>query len=72
MKNAQVAFLDLSKDEITQKISDKIFSSGFFRRRENLLSYDDIDKVLKGNKTKAVIIFEKILEGDLSVRERQQ
>jgi ABC-2 type transport system permease protein len=59
LKNAQVAFLDLSKDEMTQKISDKICSSGFFRRSENLLSYNDIDKVLRGNKTKAVIIFEK-------------
>jgi ABC-2 type transport system permease protein len=59
LKNAQVAFLDLSKDEMTQKISDKICSSGFFRRSENLLSYNDIDRVLRGNKTKAVIIFEK-------------
>jgi ABC-2 type transport system permease protein len=58
LKNAQVAFLDLSGDEMTQKISDKICSSGFFRRSENLLNYSDIDKVLKGNRIKAVIIFE--------------
>lgn len=59
LKNAQVAFLDLSGDETTQKISDKICSSGFFRRGENLLSFNEIDKVLRGSKTKAVIIFEK-------------
>src|SRR4030066_597655 len=59
LKNAQVAFLDLSKDEMTQKISDKICSSGFFRRSENLLSYNEIDKILRKNKTKAVIVFEK-------------
>ncbi len=59
LKNAQVAFLDFSNDEMTQKISDKICSSGFFNRGENLLSYDDINKVLRGNKTKAVIIFEE-------------
>ncbi|HNX44398.1 MAG TPA: ABC transporter permease [Bacteroidales bacterium] len=59
LKNARVAFLDLSRDEVTQKISDKLTSSGFFKRGETLLSYKDIDKVLRGNKTKAVIIFEK-------------
>jgi ABC-2 type transport system permease protein len=59
IKNAGVAFLDLSKDEISQKISDKICSSGFFRRTENLLNYNDIDKILKRGKTKAVVIFEK-------------
>jgi ABC-2 type transport system permease protein len=59
LKNAHIAFLDLSRDEITQKLSDKICSSGFFRRSENLLSYNDIDKVLRKNKIKAVILFEK-------------
>jgi ABC-2 type transport system permease protein len=59
LKNAPVAFLDLSRDEITQKVSDKICSSGFFRRSETLLNYNDIDKVLRKNETKAVIIFEK-------------
>ena len=59
LKNAPIAFLDLSKDEITQKLSDKICSSGFFRKGETLLNYNDIDKVLRKNKIKAVIIFEK-------------
>jgi ABC-2 type transport system permease protein len=59
LKNAQVAFLDLSRDEITQKISAKICSSGFFRKSNDLLSTHDIDKVLRGNKTKAVIVFEQ-------------
>jgi ABC-2 type transport system permease protein len=59
IKNAGVAFLDLSQDEITRKLSDKIISSGFFVKTEDLLSYNDIDKVLKKGKTKAVIIFEE-------------
>ena len=68
-----MAFLDLSNDEITQKITDKICSSGFFKRTENLLSYNDIDKVLKKGKTKAVIVFEEnfgnklISEGKASI-----
>ena len=59
IRNAGVAFLDLSKDEITQKISDKICSSDFFVRTDDLQDYSDIDKILKQGKTKAVIIFEK-------------
>jgi ABC-2 type transport system permease protein len=59
IKNAGVAILDLSHDEITQKLSDKIISSGFFKRTENLLNYNDIDRVFKKGKTKAVIIFEE-------------
>jgi ABC-2 type transport system permease protein len=59
IKNAGVAFLDLSHDETTQNLSDKIVSSGFFRKTETLLNYSDVDKVLKKGKTKAVIIFEE-------------
>jgi ABC-2 type transport system permease protein len=59
IKNAGVAFLDLSQDEISHKLTDKIISSGFFKRTENLLNYNDIDKAFKKGKTKAVIIFEE-------------
>jgi len=58
IKNAGVAVLDLSHDEITRKLTDKIFSSGFFKRTETLLNYNDIDKVFKKGKTKAVIVYE--------------
>jgi ABC-2 type transport system permease protein len=59
LKNAQIAFLDLSGDEMTQKISDKICSSGFFTRGENLMSFNDIDKALRGSRIKAVVIYEE-------------
>jgi ABC-2 type transport system permease protein len=59
IKNAGVAILDLSKDEITQNLSNKIISSGFFRKTDNLLSYNDIDLLFKKGKTKAVIVFEE-------------
>ena len=58
IKNAGIAFLDLSKDEVTQKLTDKIISSGFFRQTDNLFTYNDIDKVLKKGKTRAVIVYE--------------
>jgi ABC-2 type transport system permease protein len=59
IKNAGVAFLDLSKDEVTQKLTNKIISSGFFKRTDNLLQFNDIDKLFKKGKTKAVIVFEE-------------
>jgi ABC-2 type transport system permease protein len=67
IRNAGVAFLDLSKDEVTQKISDKICSSGFFTRTENLPGYNYIDRILKKGKTKAVVIFPKNFGSDLII-----
>jgi ABC-2 type transport system permease protein len=57
IKNASVAILDLSKDEVTRELSDKIISSGFFKKTETLLSYNDIDLLFKKGQTKAVFIF---------------
>ena len=65
LKNANIAFLDLSKDDVTTRLSDRICSSGFFSRTDNLLRYDDIDKVLKSGKAKAVIIFGENFGRDL-------
>lgn len=59
IKNAGVAVLDLANDEITIKISDKLFSSDFFKKTGTLLSYDDIDKVFRKGDTKAVFVFEE-------------
>lgn len=73
IKNAGVAILDLSHDEQTEKLTDKIISSGFFIKTANLLNYNDIDRVFKMGKTKAVIIFEEnfgkrlIREGKASI-----
>jgi ABC-2 type transport system permease protein len=43
-------------------------SSGFFRRVDNLQSYDEIDKVFKKGKVKAVIVFGQNFGGDLISR----
>jgi ABC-2 type transport system permease protein len=59
LRNARVAFLDLSNDEITAKLTDKIVSSGFFKTSGTLLNYNEIDNLFKKGKTNAVIIFEK-------------
>jgi ABC-2 type transport system permease protein len=57
LKNASVAVLDLSRDEMTQKITDRIWSSGFFEKGENLTGYHELEETLRGSKSKAVIIF---------------
>jgi len=56
--NAGIAILDLSKDEVTRSLTDKLASSDFFRITANLDSYNDIDAILKKGKTKEVIVFE--------------
>ncbi|MGB8490741.1 MAG: ABC transporter permease [Bacteroidales bacterium] len=65
IKNAGVAFLDLSKDELTQKISDRLCSSGFFKRTANLDSYNDIARILRKRATKAVVVFPANFGSDL-------
>lgn len=57
IKDAGLAFLDLSKDEITQKVTDRICSSGFFNKTADLRSYVEIDRVMKRGTVKAVIVF---------------
>ncbi len=66
IRNAGVAFLDLSKDEISQKITDKICSSEFFYETASLDSYDDIDRIFKKGQTKAVIVFPENFGRDLT------
>ena len=65
LKNASLAFLDLSKDDVTMELTDKICSSGFFRKTADLSSYQDIDKVLRSGKVKAVIVFGEDFGRDL-------
>ena len=65
IKNAGIAFLDLSHDEITQKLSDKICSSEFFYKTEDLLTYNDIPETIQKGKTRAVIVFGENFGRDL-------
>src|SRR5512133_361651 len=57
LKNTGMAVLDQSHDEVTQQLSDKLFSSGFFSRTVTIGSYNEIETEFKKGKTKAVIIF---------------
>jgi ABC-2 type transport system permease protein len=57
IRNAGIAILDLSDDEVTVELTDKLFASEFFKKTGDLLSYNDIEKVFREGKTKAVIVF---------------
>jgi len=59
IRNAGVAILDLSKDDMSQKLANKIISSGFFKRTANLVSYNQIEEEFRKGNTKAVYIFEE-------------
>lgn len=57
LKNADIAFLNSSSDELTLRLTDKICASEFFNPKKHLNCYGDINKILKTGKVKAVIIF---------------
>ncbi|MFH0865356.1 MAG: ABC transporter permease, partial [Bacteroidota bacterium] len=59
LKDAHIAILDQSKDEITTKLTQKIVSSGYFKLNANLYSVSDIEPNFKTGKIKEVIIFEE-------------
>ncbi|MFA5011733.1 MAG: ABC transporter permease [Ignavibacteria bacterium] len=58
IKDAKIAILDFSKDNITQEISNKILSSGYFMLYYNLNNVNDIEPAFKEGIIKEVIIFE--------------
>ena len=66
IKDAQIAILDLSKDQTTQKITTKLLSSGYFILAENLNSYDEIEDIFKQGKVKEIIVFEQDFEKKLT------
>lgn len=58
IRDVNIAILDQSYDEETQKITDKILSSGFFQLDRLLRSPDEIEAVFREGKVKEVIVFE--------------
>ena len=62
IKDAKIAILDKSKDEMTRKLTQKIVSSGYFIMSEDLNSSSDIEKSFQTGKIKEVIIFQENFE----------
>jgi len=58
IKNIKISILDYSGDEITQKITDKILSGGYFELHSKLQNYEQIEPAFRTGNVKEVIIFE--------------
>jgi ABC-2 type transport system permease protein len=58
IKDAKIAIYDQSKDNVTQQITQKILSSGYFLLEKNLTDYRQINQSFKEGDIKLVIVFE--------------
>lgn len=68
LTNAGIAVLDLSKDGRTTEIISRLESSGFFKIRHNLLSYNEIEGAFREGRIKEVVVFPENFSSSL-VRE---
>ncbi|MEI6575744.1 MAG: ABC transporter permease [Bacteroidota bacterium] len=58
IKDARIAVLDLSNDQITQKLTNKIISTGYFKLDRYLSSTKDIEATFREGNVKMVIVYE--------------
>jgi len=58
IKDARFAVLDLSKDETTRKLTEKIVSSGYFQLERALNTYAEIDRAFREGDIQLVVVFE--------------
>jgi hypothetical protein len=65
VKNAHIAVLDLSGDQVTTRIYSELAASSNFEIVESLHSYDQIDASLKSGKVKMVVVFPCNFKQDL-------
>jgi ABC-2 type transport system permease protein len=59
IRDAKIAILDKSKDELTHRITEKILSSDYFILSENLSSDQQIATAFRDGQTKLVLVFEE-------------
>ncbi|MFH0893375.1 MAG: ABC transporter permease [Bacteroidota bacterium] len=57
IKDAKIAIYDQSKDEMTQKLTLRLLSSGYFVLEKNIQSYKEIEPCFKNGEVKLVVIF---------------
>lgn len=65
IKNTKIAIFDNSKDEVSQKIIEKIEANAYFDIQRNITSSAEIEKAFKSNKIKAAIIFPSNFQKEL-------
>jgi ABC-2 type transport system permease protein len=72
VRNANIAILDNSKDEITQDIVTKIESSQYFDIDRTISSSDQIEQAFKTGTIKLAIVFQPNFQNDLSHSNKAQ
>jgi ABC-2 type transport system permease protein len=72
VRNANVAILDNSKDEITQDIITKIESSQYFDIERTISTNEQIEKSFKLGKIKLAIVFQPNFQNELSHSNKAQ
>lgn len=72
VRNANIAILDNSKDEVTQSIITKIESSQYFDIDRTITSNDQIEKSFKTGKIKLAIVFQQNFQNELSHSNKAQ
>ena len=65
IRDANIAILDQSKDNITEKLTNKLLSTGYFKLDSYLHSPDEIERTFKKGKIKLVIVFKENFAEDL-------
>lgn len=72
VRNANIAILDNSKDEVTQSIITKIESSQYFDIDRTIISNDQIEKAFKSGRIKLAIVFQQNFQNELSHSNKAQ
>lgn len=59
IRDANIAILDMSKDNVTRSISSKILSTGYFKLDRYLDNEEEVEKAFQEGRVKEVILFHK-------------
>ena len=70
LKDIRIAVLDMSGDQTTRDITNKILSSGYFVFAGNLQSEKEIEHVFQSGQAKIVVMFQQDFESTLTNEKR--
>lgn len=59
IKDAEIGILNLSKDEVSLKLTNKLLASGYFIVEEDLQTVNQIESLFRKGKVKELIVFEE-------------
>jgi ABC-2 type transport system permease protein len=72
INHVKIAILDRSNDEQTKEIIQKINATSYFTVEEYLYRMEDIEKIFKSGRVKAVLVFDKNTAKDLTKEGKTQ